>query len=238
MIDACEQNKEAALALLECAAALQSNNALFQLGLFFDAELQDAARATECFRAVNPNAVALVNWALGMQHQVRVQYVCGVCLKSCWRFSIPTSSLLPEFVRRCFCCSGCVFPPEISDKLTPRESYRNLPCYRPHLPQVDAEKAESRRAKHAANRKAFAYFERGADMGDPDCIVNLAYHYLHGLGVEKDPMRALRYEEEAAQAGHAMVCSPSSMPLTTASCGCLLNVLFAVRWVLAIISQL
>ncbi len=74
------------------------------------------------------------------------------------------------------------------------------------MPQVDAEKAKSSRAKHAANREAFLYFQRGRDMGEPNCIVNLAYHRLHGLGVAKDPTLALRYEEEAAQAGHAMVC--------------------------------
>jgi TPR repeat protein len=94
--------------------------------------------------------------------------------------------------------------------IKPCESYRNLPCYRPHVPQVEAYKADADHAKssraNAVNREAFLYFQRGRDMGEPNCIVNLAYHYLHGLGVAKDPTRALRYEEEAAQAGHAMVC--------------------------------
>ena len=71
--------------------------------------------------------------------------------------------------------------------------------------QVEAERAVSGRAKHAANRKAVEYFQRGADMGEPECPACLADHYLCGLGVKEDRAQALLHQEEAAQAGNAMV---------------------------------
>lgn len=75
--------------------------------------------------------------------------------------------------------------------------------------QVEAQQAEGNRAKHAANRKAVEYFQRGADMGESECMASLADHYLCGLGVKEDHAQALLHQEEAAQAGNAMVCSRS-----------------------------
>jgi TPR repeat protein len=74
--------------------------------------------------------------------------------------------------------------------------------------QVEAD-ASHGRGKGLANRKAVEYFQRGADMRVPECISNLAYHYLHGLGVPKNAAKALELEEEAAQAGHVQVRSCS-----------------------------
>lgn len=93
-----KKKKELVQAFLERAAELGSDNALFQLGLFFDVELDNEVRAAECYRAVNPNAVALVNWSLGMLCQVRA----GACLCACLCLFQPLrfpQQFLPSFIR-------------------------------------------------------------------------------------------------------------------------------------------
>jgi len=52
-----------------------------------------------------------------------------------------------------------------------------------------------------ADQLALAAYKRGADKGQPDCILRVANFYLEGRGVKKDESRAKEFLKEAAEKG-------------------------------------
>jgi len=52
--------------------------------------------------------------------------------------------------------------------------------------------------------KAFEYWQKGYEKGDPDCAHNMGFNYEMGNGVTKDIAKAVSYYQVAAEKGVAM----------------------------------
>jgi len=52
-------------------------------------------------------------------------------------------------------------------------------------------------------RKAFEYFQRAAEKGEPDAVAQLGHMYANGFGVDKDPEEAIQHFQEAINEGSA-----------------------------------
>ena len=69
------------------------------------------------------------------------------------------------------------------------------------MTDVFEEKVECIRRK-----KMIAYYQKAAELGDPDSWMSIAYCYAEGKGVERSFSRALELYEKAADAGSALAC--------------------------------
>jgi uncharacterized protein len=53
-------------------------------------------------------------------------------------------------------------------------------------------------------KKAFSFYEKGAEKGNAHCIAMLGYHYYKGLSGKQDYQKSFEYFSKAAQLGSAM----------------------------------
>ncbi len=59
-------------------------------------------------------------------------------------------------------------------------------------------------------QKAFDYFKKGTELGDPYSTTNLGYCYENGIGIEKNEKKALEYYEKGAELGNIEACMNSA----------------------------